>query len=144
MKLSTRTRYGIRALLDLARSKGSGPVQIKVIASHQEISVKYLEQLMSILKSMGFLRSIRGAKGGYVLSKDPKDIKMSDVFVALEGPIMTVDCVGDPAECTRASECVTRELWVEVQQAMLDVLEEVTLHDLVKRAEKKSPPNYQI
>ncbi len=144
MKLSTRTRYGIRALLELAQTKKDGPVQLKLIAQHQDISNKYLEQLMTILKSMGFLRSVRGARGGYLLAKDPKDIKMSDVFIALEGPVLTADCVVDDEECERASECVTRQLWAEIQKAMMKVLEDTTLEDLIKRAEKKRALNYQI
>ena len=85
MKLSTRTRYGIRAMLELAQDQGKGPLQIKVIGQRQDISIKYLEQLMAILRSSGFVRSVRGSKGGYLLAKAPNQIKISDLFFCLEG-----------------------------------------------------------
>lgn len=144
MKLSTRARYGIRASLELACNYGKGPLQIKIIAQKQEISVKYLEQLMAMLKSTGFVRSIRGAKGGYVLAKPPNQIKLSDIFNALEGPIVTVECLESDEYCARAADCVARELWSQVQQAVIGVLESVTLEDLAKRAKNDKTSYYQI
>jgi Rrf2 family protein len=144
MKLSTRARYGIRASLELACNYGKGPLQIKIIAQKQEISIKYLEQLMAILKSAGFVRSIRGAKGGYVLAKPPNQIKLSDIFNALEGPIVTVECLESDQYCARAADCVARELWSQVQQAVIGVLESVTLEDLAKRAKNDKTSYYQI
>lgn len=144
MKLSTRARYGIRASLELACNYGKGPIQIKTIAKRQEISVKYLEQLMAILKSAGFVRSIRGAKGGYVLAKPPNQVKLSDIFNALEGPIVTVECLESDEYCARAADCVARELWSQVQQAVIGVLESVTLEDLVERAKSDKTSYYQI
>ena len=144
MKLSTRARYGIRASLELACNYGKGPLQIKIIAQKQEISIKYLEQLMAILKSAGFVRSIRGAKGGYVLAKPPNQVKLSDIFNALEGPIVTVECLESDEYCTRAADCVTRELWLKVQKAVVDVLESVTLEDLADRAKGDKTSYYQI
>jgi len=134
MRLSTRTRYGIRAVLELAQNYGQGPIQMKTIAQRQEISVKYLEQLMTILKTAGFVRSVRGARGGYLLAKHPNQIKLSETFAALEGPVTTVDCVQDATSCTRVKDCLTRQLWIEIQQAILDVLESKTLQDFVKKA----------
>ncbi len=144
MKLSTRARYGIRASLELACNYGKGPLQIKIIAQKQEISIKYLEQLMAILKSAGFVRSIRGAKGGYVLAKPPNQVKLSDIFNALEGPIVTVECLESDQYCARAADCVARELWSQVQQAVIGVLESVTLEDLAKRAKSDKTSYYQI
>jgi len=144
MKLSTRARYGIRASLELACNYGKGPLQIKIIAQRQEISVKYLEQLMAILKSTGFIRSIRGAKGGYILAKPPNQVKISDIFNALEGPIITVECLESDQYCARAADCVTRELWSQVQQAIIGVLESVTLKDLVERTKSDKTSYYQI
>jgi Rrf2 family protein len=95
VKLSTRTRYGIRAILELAVNHGKGPLQTRVIARRQNISVKYLEQLMAMLKTGGFVRSIRGSKGGYVLARPPAQIKLREVFSALEGPVVTVECLED-------------------------------------------------
>lgn len=144
MKLSTRTRYGVRAILELAGSQGEGPTQIKTIAQRQDISIKYLEQLMAILKSAGFVRSIRGAKGGYILAKKANQIKLIDVFDALEGPITTVECLENKNYCARVADCLTRQLWEEVRQAIVKVLQSVTLQDLVDRAKNKNALNYQI
>ncbi len=143
MKLSTRTRYGIRAILELVSGRGK-PLQIKTIAHRQDISVKYLEQLMAILKSAGFVRSIRGSKGGYILAKPANQIKLSDVFNALEGPVAAVECLENEYYCARAADCLTRQVWAEVQQAITNVLQSVTLQDLVDRAKDKRTSNYQI
>ena len=144
MKLSTRTRYGIRAILELAQNQGKGPLQIKTIAAHQDISVKYLEQLMAMLKSAGFVRSIRGSKGGYILAKSPKQIKLSDVFNCLEGPVVTAECVENESYCSRTADCLTRQLWAQVQQAIMGVLQSTTLQDLLERAKDRKTLNYQI
>jgi len=144
VKLSTRTRYGIRAILELAQNQGKGPLQIKTIAAHQDISVKYLEQLMAMLKSAGFVRSIRGSKGGYILAKSPKQIKLSDVFNCLEGPVVTAECVENESYCSRTADCLTRQLWAQVQQAIMGVLQSTTLQDLLERAKDRKTLNYQI
>lgn len=144
MKLSTRTRYGIRALLELAQNQGSGPVQIKVIGQRQDISIKYLEQLMAILRSSGFVRSVRGSKGGYLLAKPPNQIKVSDLFDCLEGNVTTVECVEDKDYCDKTDDCVVRLVWAQVQQAIKNVLQSITLQDLVDRAKNEEKLNYQI
>ena len=144
MKLSTRTRYGIRAILEIAVNYGNGPLQTRIIAQRQNISVKYLEQLMAILKSAGFVRSTRGAKGGYNLAKPPDQIKLSEVFSSLEGPVVTVECLEDESYCANAADCIARQLWAQVQKAEDDVLESITLQDLVDRAKDGKTLNYQI
>ena len=144
MKLSTRTRYGIRAILQLARNFGKEPVQIKTIAEQEDISGKYLEQLMAILKSAGFVRSVRGAKGGYLLAKAPNQIRLSDVFNCLEGPVTTVECVQSKDYCARVDDCIARQVWTQVQQAITNVLQSITLQDLVDRAKDTRALNYQI
>jgi Rrf2 family protein len=144
MKLSTRTRYGLRAIIELAEKGGAAPLQTKVIAGSQDISVKYLEQLMTILRSAGFVRSIRGSKGGYLLAKSANQIKISDVFNCLEGHVTTVECVEDKSFCERAEDCVARQVWAQVQQAIRNVLQSITLQDLVDRAKNKKVSNYQI
>ena len=144
MKLSTRTRYGMRAVLELAENYGKGPLQLKIIAQHQEISVKYLEQLMTVLRSSGYVRSIRGSKGGYELAKDPEQIKLSDVFHCLEGPVVTVECVENKSYCTRANDCVARQIWTEVENAVMEVLQSITLQNLVDRAKHNKPLDYHI
>jgi Rrf2 family protein len=131
-------------MIELAASQGEGPIQIKAIAKRQDISVKYLEQLMAILKSTGFVRSVRGAKGGYTLAKPANHIKLSDVFNALEGPVNTVECVVDENYCAKAADCVARQLWAEVQRAIDGVLQSMTLQDLVDRTKDKKALSYQI
>ena len=144
MKLSTRTRYGLRAIIELAEHNGPAPLQTKVIAASQDISVKYLEQLMTILRSAGFVRSIRGSKGGYMLAKSPNQIKLSEVFDCLEGHVTTVECVEDRSFCERTEDCVAMQVWAQVQQAINNVLQSITLQDLVDRAKNKKLSNYQI
>jgi Rrf2 family protein len=144
VKLSTRTRYGTRALFELARNYGKGPLQIRVIARQEEISGKYLEQLMAMLKSAGFVRSVRGAKGGYILVRTPNQIKLSEVFNCLEGPVALVECIEDESYCARISDCVTRQVWNQVQEAITNVLQSITLQDLVDRARDKQPSDFQI
>lgn len=134
MKLSTRTRYGIRAVLELAENYGNGPLRLKIIAQRQEISVKYLEQLMTVLRSAGFVRSIRGSKGGYLLAKAPEKITISDVFHCLEGSVVTVECVENESYCPRTNDCIARQVWTEVHKAVMGVLQSITLQNLVDRA----------
>jgi len=136
MKLSSRSRYGFRAILELALDFGKGPMQIKTISDRESISNKYLEQLIAMLKASGLVRSMRGPKGGYVLSRHPSEIKLSEIFTTLEGPLLTVECLDHPEICPRCSDCVTRDLWAEMQEAVLKVLEDKTLQDMVVAARK--------
>lgn len=144
MKLTTRTHYGIRAMLELAENYGHGPLQIKIIGKRQDISVKYLEQLMATLKSGGLIRSIRGSKGGYTLTKAPVDVRLREIFNCLEGPIVTIECVEDESFCARAADCAIRELWSRVQDAMMSVLQSMTLQDLVSKSKETKNLDYQI
>lgn len=136
MKLSSRSRYGFRAILELALEYGKGPMQIKTISDRESISNKYLEQLIAMLKASGLVRSMRGPKGGYVLSRPPNEIRLSEIFTTLEGPLLTVECLDHPEICPRCAECVTRDLWAEMQEAVLKVLEGKTLQDMVIAARK--------
>jgi Rrf2 family protein len=137
MKLSTRGRYGTRALLDLALHGGKEPVPLKDIAQRQQISLLYLEHLITPLVAAGMIRSTRGARGGVCLARSPEEIKLSEVVGLLEGSIAPVDCVNDPRACPRSDSCVTRDIWVELKEAMDGVLESKTLHDLVEMQKKK-------
>ena len=143
MKLSTRTRYGIRAIIELAQHEGKRPLQLKLIAERQGISVKYLEQLMSLLRASGFVRSIRGSKGGYILARAPEQVNLSEVFRCLEGPVTTAECTENEDYCERAADCAAREVWVQVEEAIQRVLKSISLADLVHRVETP-PGNYQI
>ncbi len=144
MKLSTRTRYGIRAILELAGHYKQGPLQISVIAKRQDISVKYLEQLMMVLRSGGFVKSIRGSKGGYILAKAPNQIKLDEIFNCLEGPVTTVECVKDENYCGRFADCMARDVWVKVQEAITGVLRSISLQDLIEKAKGKEGVDYRI
>jgi len=144
MKISTRTRYGIRAVLELAENYQKGPLQLRIIAKRQDISVKYLEQIMAMLKSGDFIRSIRGPRGGYMLAKAPNQIKLSDVFDCLEGAVTTVECVKDDNYCARSVDCMAKQLWIQMQQAIGSVLQSTTLQDLVDRPKDKHSLDYQI
>jgi Rrf2 family transcriptional regulator, cysteine metabolism repressor len=136
MKLSTRSRYGVRALLELAINYNKGPLQIKVIAEREKISNKYLEQLVSALKTSGLVLSVRGPKGGYVLAKPPEEIRLSDVFIVLEGPLTTFDCLIDKSYCTRCGDCLTKNIWLKMQEAISGVLNAITLKDMADDAVK--------
>ena len=144
MKLSTKTRYGIRALVELAENYGRGPVQLKLISKDQDISIKYLEQIIALLKSSGLVNSTRGANGGYFLAREPENIKLSECFNCLEGPISTVECVDNQSYCNKVKSCIARDIWAEVEKAIMAVLDSITLYDMVERAKKNQPPLYQI
>ena len=140
MKLSTRARYGTRALLDLALHGGEGPVLLRDIARRQQISSPYLEHLIAPLIAAGVIRSTRGARGGIWLAKSPREIRLNEVIGLLEGSIAPVECVNDPEYCPRSEFCVTRDIWSELKKAMDGVLESTTLQDLVERQKKAEQP----
>ncbi len=140
MKLSTRGRYGTRALLELALHYGEGPVPLKDIAHSQQISLQYLEHIITPLVAAGIVLSIRGPRGGVSLAKPPEAIRLSGVIQLLEGSIAPVACVSDPKYCSRSDFCVTRDIWGELKKAMDGVLESTTLQDLVERHRKKEQP----
>lgn len=137
MRLSTKGRYGVRILLELALHDG-GTVPLKDVASSQQISLSYLEHLIAPLVAAGLVKSARGARGGIRLAKPPREIKLSQVVELLEGPITPVDCVDDPQACPRAKFCVTRDVWTELKGAIKGVLESKTLQDLVDMHKTKS------
>ena len=137
MKLSTRGRYGTRALLELAIHYREGMVPLKDIAQRQQISLRYLEHLITPLVTAGIVLSIRGPRGGVWLARSPQEIKLSEVIGLLEGSIAPVECVNDPKYCSRSDFCVTRDIWGELKKVMNGVLESTTLQDLVERHKKK-------
>lgn len=140
MKLSTKSRYATRALLDLAIHNNEAPVLLRDIAQRQQISLLYLEQLVAPLKAGGLIRSVRGTKGGILLAKHAEDIRLSEVIHLLEGSTSLVDCVTDPSLCDRSEFCVTRDIWEELKMAIDGVLESTTLHNLAERQKRKKPP----
>jgi Rrf2 family transcriptional regulator, cysteine metabolism repressor len=139
MRVSTKFRYGLRAMLDIAENETNGSVLVRSIAQRQGISKKYLDNLLVALKNAGLLRSVRGAKGGYSLAKTASQITIADIAEALEGPPNLIDCVVDPSLCPRAETCPTNEFWKEMSESLRHFMAKTTLEDLVMRgAEKKS------
>jgi len=138
MKLSTKGRYGIRLMVDLALHHGEGQILLKDIAERQEISEKYLWQLIPPLKNAGLLSSTRGAHGGYMLTKPPAQITLKDIVIAVEGSMCLVDCVDNPSVCSRADTCASRDVWCEISEKILQALEAITLEKLVEHQQRKT------
>lgn len=138
MRLSTRGHYGLKAMFDLAQNYGSGPVSLKTVAERQNLSNHYLEQLIAMLRKSGLVKSMRGAQGGYILARDPSEIKVGDVIRALEGPIAPVYCVSekDPGSCDEADYCITRTVWARVRDGLASVLDSISLADMCREAEE--------
>ena len=131
MKLSTKGRYGVKAMVDLAINYGGSPVSIKSISQRQNISEYYLEQLFSSLRKAKLIKSIRGAQGGYILNRQPEDITVSDIIEVLEGPIEISDCL-DGVTCNNVDCCATRLLWKIIKTSIDEVTNSVTLKDIVE------------
>ncbi|MGC7873673.1 RrF2 family transcriptional regulator [Desulfosporosinus sp. SYSU MS00001] len=138
MKLSTKGRYGVRAMFDLAQHMGEGPVSLKSISERQGISEHYLEQLIAGLRKAGLVKSVRGAQGGYLLGREPDKIKVGDIIRVLEGPIAPTECVSeeDPECCTKAEYCITRTIWERVRDSIAEVLDSITLETMLLDAQK--------
>jgi Rrf2 family protein len=137
MRLSTKGRYAARLMLELALEYGKGPVLLKEVAERQEISEKYLGHLISPLKAAGLINSTRGAHGGYTLAKAPRDITLAEVVQAVEGNLSVVECVSSPEVCSRVEVCVTRDIWSQLSEKMMEILESITLQDMVNRQKQK-------
>lgn len=133
MKLSSRFRYGLRLLVDLAANYQKGPVLLKNIAACEKISKKYLEQIVITLRTAGLIRAIRGSKGGYFLIKPPYKIKLVEIHKILEGPFAPVDCLDNPEICPLTEGCPTRELWADLAESIEKTFRNQTLADLIKR-----------
>lgn len=136
MKLSTKGRYGVRAMFDLALHHGEGAIPLRSIAERQNISENYLEQLIAVLRKEGLVNSVRGAHGGYLLAKKPVEITIGDIVRALEGPIAPADCVAEESEenCKNTEDCITRLIWKELQESINEVLDSINLEDLRQEA----------
>ncbi len=146
MKLSTKGRYGVKAMVDLAINYGGDPISIKNISKRQKVSEYYLEQLFGPLRKAELIKSIRGAQGGYVLNKNPKEITVADIMNVLEGPIEISDCV-DGVTCDNIDCCATRLLWEKIKYSIESVMESVTLQDIVddyENMKKKKPKTIEF
>jgi Rrf2 family protein len=147
MRISTKIRYGTRAMLELASHYGEGPIELKEIAKKENISLKYLEQVIIPFRSAGLVKSVRGSKGGYSLAKSPSEIFLNDLVEILEGPINLTECLRDPKVCQKSASCVTREIWEEVSEAIYKIFHSITLEEMVNRKREKeglNPSMYQI
>lgn len=133
MKLSTRGRYGLRAMVDLVVNSKEENISLNSISKRQGISMNYLEQIISVLKKSGYVRSTRGAKGGYSLAKSPKDISVGDILRALEGDLNPVDCalVNEDKKCDESDFCITKFVWKKISDSINDVVNNMSLQDLV-------------
>ncbi|SPJ14834.1 Protein rrf2 [Syntrophobacter sp. SbD2] len=131
MKLSTRSRYGVRLMLDLALHADEGPVRLGSVAARQGIGIKYLEQIIISLKKADYVTSVRGPKGGHLLSKSPEKITVGEIVGLLEGGVKLTRCTQYPEVCVRSGSCVTRILWKEATEAIRERLDAITFKDLV-------------
>ena len=134
MKISTKGRYALRLMLDLAVYNTGEPISLKDIAKRQEISEKYLEQIISVLSKGGMVQSVRGAQGGYFLRREPKDYTVGKILRLTEGDLAPVDCVGaSGVSCDHKGDCITVEVYERINQAVNDVVDHISLQDLVDR-----------
>ena len=143
MKLSTKGRYGVKAMVELAINYGGATLSIKTISKRQNISEYYLEQLFSPLRKAKLITSIRGAQGGYVLSREPKDITVAEIMYVLEGPIEIAECI-DGVSCDNLDCCATRLLWAKIKNSIDDVMKSVTLQDIVNDYERIKTNNESL
>lgn len=130
MRVSTRVRYGTRALVELALHGDQSPLQIELLAERHHLSARYLAKIVQDLRRAGLVRSVRGAHGGYVLNQPASAITVLDVWEALEGPIQAVECLADPECCEFVQSCVTRDVWCDFQQGAADTLRRATIANL--------------
>lgn len=138
MKISTKGRYALRLMLDLAVNRDQGVVRVREVAARQEISEKYLEQIISILKKAGYVKSVRGAQGGYCLAKSPGEYTAGMILRLTEGSMAPVACMEDDVNsCSRSGSCVTLRLWEMVDEAVRGVIDHVTLADMAAWEQEK-------
>ncbi len=138
MRLSTKGRYGVRLMMELASHYGEGPILLKDIAQRQDISEKYLWQLINSLKIAKLVNSARGSHGGYTLAKSPSDINLNDIICVLEGKPSLVECIDNPVVCDRSEMCAARDIWDEVSHKISETLRTITLKDMVDKQNAKN------
>ena len=144
VKVSTKARYATRAMLELAMFEREGPMLVREISQRTGVSEQYLEQLFTRLRAAGLVRSTRGARGGFSLVKPSDQVKISDIVQAMEGSIAPVECVDNTDVCSRVASCATREVWVEMKEAIDKTLNSLTLQDLAQRQELKSRESVEM
>ena len=145
MKISTKGRYALRLMIDVAQHDENGNVSIKDISARQEISIKYLEQIVSTLCKIGYLKSTRGAQGGYRLTKNPAEYTIGDILRVTEGPLSPIACLDDePNQCPRCEECVTLDFWKGLYKVINEYVDRVTLADLLEFIQDKGAYEFYI
>lgn len=139
MKISTKGRYALRLMLDLAKNCTGEPISLKDVASRQDISDKYLEQIISILNKAGFVRSVRGAQGGYLLRRKPEEYTVGDILRLTEGSLAPVSCLeGEHLDCEKSADCVTVIVYKKINDAINDVVDHISLQDLLDWQNQKN------
>lgn len=132
MKLSTKGRYGLMAMFELALEYGNGPISLKTIAQKQELSDNYLEQLFSVLRRDKLINSVRGSQGGYMLSRHPRDIRVGDILRSLEGNLAPATCVDEDAiDCCKDENCATKLVLMKIKNSIDKVVDSITLEDMI-------------
>lgn len=132
MKISTKGRYALRLMLDIANNSKERPVSVKDIANRQGISDKYLEQIISVLNGAGFVKSVRGAQGGYLLKKKPEEYTVGSILRLTEGSLAPTSCVEEEGSCDRIDKCVTAKIWKQINDAVNNVVDNITLADIME------------
>ncbi|MBT7260311.1 MAG: Rrf2 family transcriptional regulator [Desulfobacula sp.] len=138
MKLSTKTRYGTRILIELALQIDQGAIQVSKISAKQKIPVKYLEQILRSLHQAGIVKSVRGPKGGHLLAKDPKGIYLGQIVRLLEGQTDLVECVSSPEKCEMSADCLVRNAWYDATSVLYEKLDGISIADLIQSNDKNS------
>jgi len=133
MKLTTRTTYGIRAILELALNYNKKPIKRKEISEKQDISEAYLENILLILKSVGIISSFRGPEGGYILNRPPSMIKLGEIVEALDGSLDPIDCITNPNNYNKSNDCLVREIWIKLKELQEDFLYSITIEDIINQ-----------
>lgn len=148
MKISAKSEYGIRAVLDIAIEAGKGPVQVREIAQRQSIPKRFLEQILAGLKRASILESFRGAQGRYQLGRPAEKITLADLIQAIEGPIILMECtsVETSSRCRQSSSCVVKEVWSNVQSVLVETLSSITVEEMCRRRKEREryAPMYNI
>lgn len=132
MRLSTRCRYGIHAMFDLAQNVGEGPQTIRRIAERQLVPEQYLEQIIGVLRRNGLVQSVRGVQGGYMLARAPDTISIGELIRLLEGPVLMADCMAEGESCVRSGQCPSRVVWERLTNCINDVVDNISLQDMLR------------
>ena len=133
MKLSTKIRYGTRAVIDIAQNSENGRTMLKDIAARQSLSPKYLDHILSAIRRAGLIKNIRGKGGGYILTKTPASITVKDIVEAVDGPFEPIECLSNTKTCKKVQSCGTRDVWLRMKEAVDDVFEEATVQSLLEK-----------